>query len=218
MFDRDLFFRTLAPVPGERILDVGAGKGSVAHRVFEESSGADVYAVDPNEKRVKSMRSHYPELKSSVAGAESLPFPDSFFDKVYCTMALHHFSDLERALKELKRVLKPGGSFVIVEVDPSSAMGRLFRFFGRLNGEHMNLMTENQLQSKLQAEGRFRVASSAKLRSGYIIQATRSEPLVSSSGPAEEPWEPEYGQDQYPQDDSDRQRAEVDAPKDRKIR
>jgi ubiquinone/menaquinone biosynthesis C-methylase UbiE len=169
----DPFFSTLAPVAGEKILDVGAGKGSVAYRVLQGSKGAEVFAVDPNEKRVALMRRDYPALKSSVAGAESLPFSDSFFDKVYTTMALHHYSDLDKALKEVGRVLKPGGHFVVVEVDPASTQGKVFRFFGRLTGEHMNLVSEDQLRSRLGAEYGFKVGSSAKLKSRYIIQATR---------------------------------------------
>jgi len=169
----DLFFHTLAPVAGERILDVGAGKGSIANWVLQQSKGVEVYAVDPNEKRVAAMRRDYPALKSSVAGAENLPFPDSFFDRAYTTMALHHYSDLGKALKELRRVLKTGGCFVVVEVDPDSIQGRLFKLFGRLTGEHMNLMSEAQLVSRLEAEGEFKVGSSAKPKSRYIIQAVR---------------------------------------------
>jgi len=169
----DLFFDVLAPAAGEKILDVGAGKGSVANRVLQRSKGAEVYAVDPNEKRVASIRRDYPALKSSLAAAEGLPFPDSFFDKAYTTMALHHYSDLGMALKELRRVLKSGGRFVVVDVDPESAEGRVFRFFGRLTGEHMNLMSQDQLVSRLKAEEGFRVDSSARLKSRYIVQAVR---------------------------------------------
>jgi len=170
----DLFFSTLAPAAGERILDIGAGKGSVANQVLQRSKGAEVYAVDPNQKRVASMRSNFPALKSSVAGAESLPFADGSFDKAYTTMALHHYSDLDRSLKEVARVLKPRGQFVVVEVDPASLQGRTFRFFGRLTGEHMNLMSEDQLKSRLVAEDGLNLVSSAKLRSGYLVRATRT--------------------------------------------
>jgi ubiquinone/menaquinone biosynthesis C-methylase UbiE len=169
----DLFFRTLAPVSGERILDVGAGKGHIANWVLQQSKGAEVYAVDPNEKRVAAMRRDYPALKSSVAAAESLPFADSFFDRAYTTMALHHYSDLGKALKEVGRVLKHGGCFVVVEVDPDSTQGRVFKFFGRLTGEHMSLISEDQLMSKLGAKDGFKVGSSARLKSRYIVQALR---------------------------------------------
>ncbi len=170
----EVFLGALAPTAGERILDVGAGKGSVAHRVLEASKGAEVYAVDSNEKKVEAIRRSFPTVNSSVAGAESLPFPDSYFDKAYTTMALHHFADLGKALGELARVLKPGGSLVILEVDPGSARGLLFRFFGRMMGEHMNLMTEEQLAASLGNLKELKVDRSARVGSGYLIRLTRN--------------------------------------------
>lgn len=169
----DEFAAALAPASGERILDVGAGKGSVASRVLQVSKGAEVYAVDPDVKKVEAIRTSFPAIKSSVAGAESLPFPDAFFDKAYTTMALHHFNDLDRALGEIARVLRPGGFFVVLEVEPGSAKGVTFRIFGRIMGEHMNLMTEEQLSSRLAAAKRFKVARSTKFGSSYLIQLLR---------------------------------------------
>lgn len=170
----DLLFNALVPASGERILDVGAGKGAVAGRVMETSKGAEVYAVDPNEKAVAAMKRDFPTVRSSTAGAESLPFPDSYFDKVYTTMALHHFADFERALREIGRVLKQGGSFTVLEVHPHSAKGNLFRVVGRLMGEHMTLMNEDQLKAKLVSLGTFKVEGSRSHGSSYLIQLTRT--------------------------------------------
>ncbi len=170
----EVFLDALAPAMGERILDVGAGKGSVAQRVLDASRGAEVYAVDPDEKKVDAVRRNFPAIKSAVAGAEGLPFPDSFFDKAYTTMALHHFADLDKALVELARVLRPGGSFVILEVDPGSARGMMFRLFGRLMGEKMNLMTEERLTARLGSCKGLKVTRSARVRSGYLIQLVRN--------------------------------------------
>lgn len=163
----------LAPSSGEKILDIGAGKGQMADRVMKASQGAEVYAVEPSEKRVASMKQRLPAIKSSVASAESLPFPDGHFDKAYTTMALHHFSDLDTALRQVVRVLKSGGSFVILEVEPGSALGMVFRFFGRLIGEHMNIMTEEQLSARLGAAEGLKVVRSERLGSRYLIQLSR---------------------------------------------
>jgi ubiquinone/menaquinone biosynthesis C-methylase UbiE len=163
----------LAPSNGERILDVGAGNGSVANRVLEASGGAEVYAVDPAERKVAAMGNDCPVIKSSLAAAENLPFPDSYFDKVYTTMALHHFADLDRALVEISRVLEHGGSLVILEVEPNSLIGRLFRFFGRLTREKMNIMSEAQLLARLESFKDFEVSRSAGLGGRYLIQLTR---------------------------------------------
>jgi len=166
--------QTLAPSSGERILDIGAGRGKVADRVMKASGGAEIYAVEPNGKRVESMKREFPAIKSSAASAEKLPFPDAYFDKVYTTMALHHFADLDRALGEVARVLKPGGSFVILEVEPGSGLGSLFRFFGRVIGEKMVLMDEAQLSARLDASHYFRVGSTSRLGARYIMRLSRT--------------------------------------------
>ena len=162
----------LTPIVGEKILDVGAGKGTVAAKVLQSSS-AEVYAVDPNEKRVSQMVRNFPALRGSVAGAEKLPFLDSKFDKVYTTMALHHYADIDRGIAEIARVLKKGGTFVILEVEPGSWMGRFFRSLERLMGEHLTLMKEEQLLAKLSDNRGFEVTKSVKLGSRYLVQLRR---------------------------------------------
>ena len=169
-----VFLEYLAPASGEKILDVGAGSGANAAKVLEVSGGAEVYAVDPDERRIASMKTHFPSVKGSVAGAESLPFPDSYFEKVYSTMALHHFNDPDKGLSEITRVLKKGGSFVILEVEPGSMAGRLFRFFGRLMGERMNMMSQAQLIARLGSIDGVKVTNSVSLGGRYLIRLARS--------------------------------------------
>jgi len=172
--DWDQFIGLLSPTPGERILDVGAGRGTVAGRIINERIMTSIYAVDPDEERVARMRRDFPKVNASVAAAERLPFPDAHFDKVYTTMALHHYADLDVALSEIGRVLKQGGAFVVLEVDPRSAKGMLFRFFGRLTGEHMNMMTEEELNARLGPSALFKKVRSIRQGSGYLVQLTRA--------------------------------------------
>lgn len=169
----DEFIAMLSPSPGMKILDLGAGEGEVASRVLQAAQGADLYAVDPDEKRVSTMKRDSPEVKAFVAEAEGLSFPDSNFDSVYTTMALHHYSDFDKAIGEIARVLKSGGAFVVLEMEPRSGLGRMFRFFGKITGEHMNMLSEEQLETRLNASGIFRVKRSVALGSRYIVLATR---------------------------------------------
>jgi ubiquinone/menaquinone biosynthesis C-methylase UbiE len=171
--DWEALLQMLSPANGQRILDVGAGKGTLAGIISRSTAGVEVYAVDPNARKVDGISRDHPEVKASTAAAESLPYPDAFFDKVYSTMALHHFADLDRALGEIARVLKAGGSFVVLEVEPGSAKGRLFRYFGKIMGERMSLMTENQLSAKLAGIKGLKVVGSAKAGSGYLIRLDR---------------------------------------------
>ena len=164
----------LNPNSGERILDVGAGKGEKAARILQAFPGAELFAVDPNEKRITQAKRDYPGVTSTVAEAEKLPFGNYFFDKAYSTMAFHHFSDLDKALGEVARVVRPGGSYVVLEVEPGSLLGRLFRFFGRLMGEEMQIMTEKQFLARLEHAEGLRVASSVSLGSRYLVQLVRT--------------------------------------------
>jgi ubiquinone/menaquinone biosynthesis C-methylase UbiE len=170
----DALLQMLSPHSGQRILDVGAGRGDLAARISGSGSGIEVYAVDPNAKKVDEMKRRHSGVKAATAGAESLPFPDGFFDGVYTTMALHHYADLDRALAEIARVLKPQGSLVVLEVDPGSAKGSMFRLFGRIMGEHMDLMTEEQLSSRLSKSDSLKVVRSSRVGSGYLIQLSRA--------------------------------------------
>jgi len=163
----------LEPRSGERILDVGAGKGEKAARVLESTPGVNVFAVDPNERRVEEAKRNHPSVKSFVAGAERLPFDDAYFDKAYSTMALHHFANLNLALEEISRILKQGGSYVVLEVEPGSLAGMLFRFFGRLTGEHMNIMTMAQCADALKAAQGLEVVQSTSLGPRYLIHLRR---------------------------------------------
>jgi len=164
----------LDPKSGDRILDIGAGKGEKAGRILQAFPGTEVFAIDPNERRISEAKRDHPGVKSTVAGAERIPFDDASFDKAYSTMALHHFSDLDKALAEVSRVVRPGGSYVILEVEPGSLLGRIFRFFGRLMGEKMQVLTEEELLSRLGRATGFRVAQTVSLGSRYIVHLART--------------------------------------------
>lgn len=98
----------------EKILDVGCGNGRL-YELFKERT-IDYYGVDFSEKLIEIAGKRYPQFKFQVADAFNLPFPDSFFDKVFSIAVFHHIPSEElrmRFLKEIKRVLKPEGSLVI---------------------------------------------------------------------------------------------------------
>jgi len=97
---------------GKRILDVGCGIGYVA--ALYAKGGAKVTAVDITEKGVEITKKRLAYLGLSgevqVANAEELPFPNDSFDVVTSFGVLHHTPDTAKALREVLRVLKPGGT------------------------------------------------------------------------------------------------------------
>jgi SAM-dependent methyltransferase len=94
----------------ERLLDAGCGDGGVA-RLLRERVGA-VVAVDVE---ASAAWLDEPGLEFLAADAEELPFPDASFDVVHSKDSLHHMRSPERALAEYRRVLRPGGTALIVE-------------------------------------------------------------------------------------------------------
>jgi ubiquinone/menaquinone biosynthesis C-methylase UbiE len=102
------------PLSGERLLDIGCGNGAYTTALgagFEE-----VYGVDVEPVRVADFRRHVdgdPKFRISVASAEALPLPDDHFDVVTAIEVIEHIVDLERAMGEIHRVLRPGGGFLV---------------------------------------------------------------------------------------------------------
>ncbi|MDO5722278.1 MAG: demethylmenaquinone methyltransferase [Actinomycetaceae bacterium] len=106
--------RALNPKPGQRILDLAAGTGSSTAALAE--SGAEVVACDLSEGMIEVGRKRHPELQFVQGDATNLPFADASFDAATISFGLRNVVDTRLALKEMARVVKPGGQLVICEV------------------------------------------------------------------------------------------------------
>ena len=123
--------------PGERVLDVACGTGTIA-RLAAERVGPNgrVSALDVNAGMLSIARS----LPSAVAikwyetAAESVPLPDQSFDVVFCGLGLQFFADKSAALREMRRVLKPGGRVYISTPVPNA----FFDLFDRAIARHVS--------------------------------------------------------------------------------
>jgi SAM-dependent methyltransferase len=100
--------------PGMRVLDCGCGQGSVTIDLAEivapgEAIGIDVRETDLADARVRAGDRGVGNVSFQAASAYELPFPDQSFDAAFAHQVLHHLGDPLAALKEMHRVLKPGG-------------------------------------------------------------------------------------------------------------
>jgi demethylmenaquinone methyltransferase/2-methoxy-6-polyprenyl-1,4-benzoquinol methylase len=109
--------------PGDRVLDVAAGTGTSA--VALQRAGADVTACDISIGMAEVAKNRYPDLRYVVADALELPFEADSFDAVTMSFGLRNVPDVDRCLRELGRVTRPGGRLVICEFStPTSGLVR----------------------------------------------------------------------------------------------
>lgn len=99
---------------GKKVLEIGVGAGS--DHLNWARSGADLFGVDLTDKGIQTTRKRLNlyNLKSNLQrmDAENLPFKDNYFDIVYSWGVIHHSENPEQIIKEILRVLKPGGKFL----------------------------------------------------------------------------------------------------------
>jgi SAM-dependent methyltransferase len=108
---REFAFEAVREAAPRRVLEVGGGEGELAERIRGEL-GAEVIAVDQSERMVEIQRSK--GIDARVGDVQELPFADGELDVVVAAWMLYHVPDLNRALAEIARVLKPGGRLVAV--------------------------------------------------------------------------------------------------------
>jgi SAM-dependent methyltransferase len=109
--------QALWPLRGERLLDVGCGNGSYTTAMsdgFDESYGIEIETERLDEFRAHlATRSDAGSFHVKEMSAEALEFDSDFFDVVTAIETIEHIVGLEQAAREIFRVLKPGGAFVI---------------------------------------------------------------------------------------------------------
>src|SRR5690554_6607752 len=115
--------RAIAPKAGERILDVAAGTGKSSAAIAR--SGASVVALDFSPGMIAVGRKKHPSIEFVEGDATKLPFAAGEFDAVTISFGLRNVAQPQKALKEMFRVLKPGGRIVVCEFStPSRAIFR----------------------------------------------------------------------------------------------
>jgi demethylmenaquinone methyltransferase/2-methoxy-6-polyprenyl-1,4-benzoquinol methylase len=129
--------------PGTRALDVATGTGDLAIALARR--GGDVVGSDFSEGMLERARAKSPVVRWEQANALALPYPDDAFDAATVGFGARNFSDLDRGLREMVRVVRPGGRVVVLEITtptkpPLSTFfslwfDRIVPLLGRLTGE-----------------------------------------------------------------------------------
>lgn len=131
---------------GKRVLEMGCGRGVGTQIIFERFGASEVHAFDLDPEMIKTARrrlTKYPpdKLRLFVGDAEKIDVPDASFDAVFDFGIIHHIPIWQKSVKEVARVLKPGGRFFFEEVTVQA----LNRWFYRTFLEHP---TENRFTAE----------------------------------------------------------------------
>ncbi len=137
-FNKNYYFKVKKFLPPRvrtgnkiRILDLGCGDGNYIFHLYLQKDKGEFYAADISPEAIKKAKeiakSNGAKIDFSVQNGKNLKYKNEFFDYVYVVSVLHHTNDYFKIVEEVKRVLKKGGKFIIVDLQKDSYFSRLGR-------------------------------------------------------------------------------------------
>ena len=155
----------------DRLLDVGCGTGAASRSAA--SVAASVVGIDLSPEMIRQAQELADGLANvhfEIADSEHLPFDDETFTAVLCSNSLHHYPDPDRAVREMTRVLAPGGRLVIGDACSDRTAARVADvFLRRFESGHVRLYRSDELGTFVQAAGLSRVEFRRLSGGGFAI-------------------------------------------------
>ena len=107
----------------DKIIDVGSGTGDLINLILKKNLSETLYSIDLNDEMLNHGRTKFKDqnVKFIKANAEKLPFNDNFFDKYIISFCLRNVTNINNALSESFRILRPGGLFYCLEFSKPEA-------------------------------------------------------------------------------------------------
>jgi len=153
----------LAADPGD-VLDLACGTGNLLPRL---PAVQGYTGVDGSPEMLRAARRKFPAASLAAGDSAALPFADARFDTVVCASAFHVFPEPERALAEVRRVLRRPGRLLLLDWSRDALSMRVLDLWLRLTGDRYRRMYSlAELRSLVEAAG-FRVAAAERHRIGW---------------------------------------------------
>ncbi|MER7013147.1 class I SAM-dependent methyltransferase [Saccharopolyspora sp. NPDC000359] len=185
-FSEQLYFQALRGIPvpleefaGRSVLEVGCGIGGGLNFVSRCVPGADLVGLDVSPRAVQRATAQYARgssLRFVVGDAEALPFDDGAFDAVINVESAHTYPNLGGFLAEVRRVLKPGGHFSMVDLFTEQRAGQLAAARKSPAVEGLEWVQELDISAQVRAAIRRRMAPGSRLRA--TVAGKRMSPLA----------------------------------------
>jgi ubiquinone/menaquinone biosynthesis C-methylase UbiE len=106
--------RHLEPIYGSNFFDLGCGAGWAARLAKVEGRAKKVVGLDFSRTGLLHARKHSPQIAWIQGDGTALPLADAAFDRLFCNGSLEHFPDIDRGLREIARILRPGSRLVLI--------------------------------------------------------------------------------------------------------
>jgi len=144
-----------------KLLDIGCADGTTTNQIKKRFAHLEITGVDLYKDAIKFAKRSYRHIAFTQADAHRLPFGRSSFDSVTAIEVLEHMHEIEQVVKEIYRVLKPKGSFIIVQDTDSILFNATWWFWTKWKGSvwtesHISCMKPKKLMRLLRKNG-FRI-------------------------------------------------------------
>jgi len=132
----DFTLDVMQPANNDAILEIGFGNGKFFDKIFSKAEGLKVTGLDFSETMLNAAKENNKEavtngkLSLQFGSSDKLPFPDNSFDKIFCINVVYFWDEPIVHLKEMYRVLKPGGRFYATVRTKKSMLKMPFTKYG----------------------------------------------------------------------------------------
>ena len=133
-----------------KILDLSCGSGELLKEIHTKFPKAELYGADISPKMLEVARKKLPEnIVLQKMDVHKLEYPKNYFDFVFSTEAFHHYYDQEKALQEMKRVVKHRGKVMIVDIN--FFLGVIHRIFEKIESGCVRVKGKREMRELFQS-------------------------------------------------------------------
>lgn len=138
-----------------RVLDLGCGTGVILEQINRINNSAELYGIDLSEKMIDQAKQRLSSKASLLTGdAENLPYENDSFDLVCCVESFHHYPNPYEAVSEIRRILKPHGTFLLCDTWSKSPVRQIMNFFIRFSDDgDVHIYSKHEITNLLTATG-----------------------------------------------------------------
>lgn len=140
------------------LLDIGCSDGTTTYNVSLASSNLKITGLDLYKETIEFAKKKYPNIKFIFADAQNLPFKAKSFNYVTAIEVLEHIPDPDKALSEIRRILKPKGTLIIGQDTNSLLFKFIWWFWGKSKGSvwqnsHISCESPEKLIKRIKKHG-----------------------------------------------------------------